>query len=153
LEWFIVAVVAWRLLAIVREESAQVYTQQIRELAYTGWRKHTQEVGARADSQLSNVQTVMRWFIAEGVKDELMVLTVSVLASRGLSQSQVARSIRGLVEYQDRPIPFLALPWQRRRIIRRNQDARRALLQEIIQVLELPQETLEEILTHEGAAI
>ena len=153
LEWLIVAVVAWRLLAVVREESAQVYTQQIRDLAYMGWRKHTQEVGARADSQLSDVQGVMRWFIAEGVKDELMVLTVSVLASRGLSQARVARLIRGLVEYQDRPIPFLALPWQRRRIVRRNQDARRALLQEIIQVLELPQETLEEILTHEGAAI
>ena len=151
LEWFIVAVVAWRLLTVVREESARVYTQQAQDMAYTEWKRHTQEIGAREDPQLSQAQAAMRWFIADGVKDELMVMAISVLTSRGLDRPQVARLTHTLMEYQDRPIPFLALPWEKRRIVQRNLNARRALLQEITQKLDLPQEALGDTLTREGA--
>jgi hypothetical protein len=151
LEWFIIAVVAWRLLTVVREESARVYTQQAQDMAYTEWKRHTQEIGTREDPQLSQAQQAMRWFITDGVKDELVVMAISVLTSRGLDRPQVARLTHDLVGYQDRPIPFLALPWEKRRIVQRNLDARRALLQQITHNLDLPQEDLEDTLAREGA--
>lgn|GEM_PF-3098214 len=151
LEWFIIAVVAWRLLVVVREESGRVYTWQVRELAYRRWRKHRQEIGAREDLELSSIQEVMRGFITEGIKGELVVLVVSALMARGIVRSSVADLAHRLVEYQDRPVPYLALPWQRRRTIQRNHEARRALLEETIRLLELPQDDLDEILTSQGA--
>ena len=151
LEWLIIVVVAWRLLVTVREASGQVYTERIRTLSYVQWRKHTQEVGAREDLQLSEVQGALRWFVEDGLKEDLLVLVVSALTAKGLSRHRVARLIQRLLQHQDRPIPFLTLPWERRRIIRRNQEARRALLEETVQLLGLSPQDIEQISAGEGA--
>lgn len=151
LEWFIIVVVAWRLLVTVREASGQVYTEQIRTLSYGQWRKHTQEVGAREDLQLSEVQGALRWFVEDGLKEDLLVLVVDALTAKGLARYRVARLIHRLLQYQDRPIPFLTLPWERRRIIRRNREARQALLEETVELLGLPSQAFEEISAGERA--
>lgn len=146
-EWFVIAAVAWRLMAIIREESGRVYTRQTWEMGYTSWRKHRQEVETRTDAQLSDIQRALQWFVEEGIKDEMVVLMVNSLSSKGLDRPSVARLIHGLMAYQERPVPFLAFPFQRRRAIKHNLEARYRLLKETVGALDLDEAALERLLT------
>jgi hypothetical protein len=134
-------------MAIIREESGRVYTKQTREMGYVSWRRHRQEVGTRPDAQLSEMQQALQWFVEDGIKDEMMVLLVSSLSSKGLGRPTVARLVHRLMAYQDRPVPFLALPFQRRRAIERNTESRQRLLRETVDALDLTEAALERLLT------
>jgi hypothetical protein len=128
LEWVLVLLIVFFWSRSIR------YPENLYE--FPEWKKHVQEVSKQADADYQDAVNIQKIFVNNGIKEPLIVYTTSILDRNGTPLSEVSQVLQPITSHRDKRIPYLALPWERRRISERNKRSREALLKDLMDYMD-----------------
>lgn len=96
------------------------------------WAKHLQVVRMKKDGELVDVSRLVRDFVESGSKGGILVHLVSAASGASTHRDRVLRAVEEFIDYEDTPMPAIALRWEVERLKEKNRAARRAVLERTI---------------------
>ena len=131
-EWGAVCLAAsvgfWLLRGAVKRSSKPV--------SYGALAKHLQVVKMREEAEVVGTAELVRDFVERGSKAGILVHVVSAASASGAPRERVTRAVEELADYEDAPLPSIALRWEVERLARANREARRRVLENTIREIE-----------------
>jgi hypothetical protein len=131
-EWgvvcFATSIGFWLLRGAVKRSSKPV--------SYGALAKHLQVVKMREEADVVGTAELVRDFVERGSKGGILVHVVSAASASGASRERVTRAVEELADYEDAPLPSIALRWEVERLTRANREARRKVLENTIKEIE-----------------
>ncbi len=85
----------------------------------------------RTDRVFSDLESAEKAFVEKGSKVQLLVTLIRYLSSAGVDSAELESLVTPLVDHQDERLPFLALPWERSMIERRNRMKRERIVENL----------------------
>ncbi len=128
LEWILVLLIIFFWSRSIR------YPEKLYE--FPEWKRHVQEVSKHADADYQDAINIQKLFLNNGIKEPLIVHAVSILDRNGTPLSEVSHILQPITTHHDKKIPFLSLPWERRRIVDGNKKSRGALLNDLMDYMD-----------------
>jgi hypothetical protein len=128
-EWALVCLVVWRIWSGVHYKLDHVYSAP---LQISPWRRHVQRVERKVDEEFLNLSVMQRQFVEDGVKGPLLVHLTLLLGQNGIPRSQICYRLGPLIDCEAEPVPWFAFGWEQQRVMRRNQEKRRRILNQIM---------------------
>jgi len=92
---------------------------------------HRPEDETWKDRIFSDIESAERSFVETGSKVQLLVALIGYLSSAGIARDEIESLVSPLVHHQDERLPFLALPWEKTMIERRNKLRRSKIIESI----------------------
>ncbi len=90
---------------------------------------HRPEDETRKDRIFSDIESAEKAFIETGSKTKLIVALIRYLSSAGIASDEIESLVSPLIQHQDERLPFLALPWEKSLIERRNRLRRSKIVE------------------------
>jgi hypothetical protein len=132
IEWLIFCVLSWRIFESIREGLEKRYVVSLKD---SGWQKHVQRVEDLIDENFNKLVILQEDFVAGGSRQEILNYIRQLLVQNGQSEEEVVRSLRPIIEHNDRKVPWYAFDFWQRRIIKLNRLNRRKSLDDTINKL------------------
>lgn len=129
IEWLFVCLIGWRLFSGIKNGIRSRYTLDIHE---TDWAKHVQLINNLHGAELPRLGAIQEIFTAEGERDTLVIYLTLLLHENRISAEETQRILHPLINYRDEKMPWFAFAWEQRRVRKRNEASRRAILEEIM---------------------
>jgi hypothetical protein len=123
-EWGAVFVIFF---AIYRDARSYVAKSLAQDLDLGKWTRLVQKIEQKK-GQVEEVSGIVRKFVEEGSKDEVLVFLVSTLLENQASASETLAAARGIIDYQDIPASRLALFSRLENCERENKARRKEVL-------------------------
>lgn len=99
------------------------------------WRKHVQKVKRETGRDFSELLHVQKLFVNENIKEPLLVYMTFYLHYLEQPDS-ILTALTSLVNYREVESPLAFLPWVKKRVERKNREARTNILEKILEGLE-----------------
>ncbi len=88
------------------------------------------------DTFASELDEAVKLFVENGRRTPLIVVLVRILSMSGLESGKIAELIAPLVAHQDKAVPRLSLPWERKFVESANRRKRAEIVEEIKKEIE-----------------
>lgn len=149
IEWLIILGIGARVARGVQHRIDKEYAGEDTKLRdLLSWeRRHHQQIEEKNYRQLDNVAFMQELFVEKGKRGPLMVYLMSLLRENDVAERNIARLLDPLIAYRDEDVPLFAFGWEKKRVMDRNKQARREILDDIMLALdEFFEKTPEEII-------
>lgn len=109
-------------------------------LGSSSWKRQIQDVRRETGRDLMRVTSAMEQFVNDGVKEPLLVYLTMHLQRLGETAEDILKVLSPLIIYERdtrrRELYFLLFPWTKRKIARRNKEARGVLLNLLLEQID-----------------
>lgn len=128
-EWFTIAIV----MAVMLNASKGSLKPSHTDPKPPDWRKHIRETQRQTGHDFDHLVSAQEKFVNHGAKEPLLVYLALTLRDLGETEERILTILSPLMYYHDwRPL-FGNLPWTRKKLAKENKEARRKLLENLIQ--------------------
>ncbi len=131
-EWITIAVVMAVILNATKESPKALPTDS----KFTDWKRHTREAQRQTGRAFEKLVAAQEKFLIHGIKEPLLVYLTLTLHDLGETEERIPITLAPLMTYHARKPPFWNLPWTKRKVAEQNKEARRKLLESLVQKLE-----------------
>ncbi|MFB0522736.1 MAG: hypothetical protein ACETV1_03125 [Candidatus Bathyarchaeia archaeon] len=131
-EWFAIAV----LMAVMLNASKGSSKPSRTDPELPDWRKHIRETQRQTGHDFEHLVSAQEKFVNQGAKEPLLVYLALTLHDLGKTEERILTILSPLMHYHDWKPLFRNLPWTRKKLAKENQEARRKLLEKLIQRIE-----------------
>ncbi len=121
IEWLTIAII---FLKLSRDLKRKVEVETAEHIM-----AHKPEDETWKDRIFSDIESAEKAFIETGSKVQLLVALIRYLSSSGIANDEIESLVTPLVHHQDERLPFLALPWEKSMIERRNRSRRSKIVE------------------------
>ena len=127
MEWVSIVLTVYVMFSMTKFSSKEYYVTS----ENLGWKKHIQEIRRETGCELPRATSIMEQFIAQGVKEPLLVYLTFYLQRLGKTEEETLQTLSPLMHYQDTArmskLPIV-LPWTRKKLAAENSKTREDLL-------------------------
>ena len=131
-EW----VAATLAVAVIYINVKMVFEELYLDLENTEWMKHIQEVERETGADFKHLTLVQEQFVNQGIKEPLLVYLTLHLRDLGETEQQIIRTAAPLLWYRDKKPSIFALPSVKESFKRKNKEARKKILEDLIAEIE-----------------
>ena len=131
LEWMAVSLVVAVMYASVKSLSKQLYV----DLEFADWEKHIQKEERQEGEMFRKELYLQELFVDRGTKTPLLVHYMLSLRDLGSSEEKIIEAVRQLVAYRNIKPFWWALPWVKKKIEKRNRNARKQLVENLTETI------------------
>lgn len=128
-EFGIVCLLGWRLFSGIKNG---IRTRCAVDVFETDWRKHIQIIENLQGADFPRLGEIQETFIEDGSRDALLIYLTLLLYKNRVSLEEIFRILHPMINHQDARMPWFSFKWEQRRVLKKNENIRRALLDEII---------------------
>lgn len=122
IEWLIVCIAAGGIFEMVR---GRLKINQTGPLLESDWYRHVQQVHEIDDEDFDKIVIYQADFVANGARRDFLLFAHQLLLRNGMTENEVVRILRRVIEYKDAKIPWYYFGLWRRRALVQNLDNRR----------------------------
>lgn len=131
IEWGVVCFIVWMMYSGVKFRIKHFSG----EFQVSPWIKHVQKVERKTGEDFVQLNIIQKDFLEHGYKSELLVYATKILHDNNVDFYKICQILGPLINYQDIKIPWFAFGWEKQRVIRRNKENRKRVLDNLIQFL------------------
>lgn len=128
-EWFTIAIV----MAVMLNASRGSSKPPRIDPKVPDWRKHIRETQRQTGRDFEHLVSAQEKFVNQGAKEPLLVYLALNLRDLGETEERILTILSPLMHYLDRKPLFGNLPWTRKKLAKENKEARRKLLEKLVQ--------------------
>lgn len=136
-DWGLVAFFVWIIFLNAREKIERNLSTSTESYS---WEVDVSSPEKRLNEDLVDLERAQEKFVEEGIKEDLIVNLVWKIQKSCISEEEIPNLLRGLVNYQDKPISFLTWGWMKNRIEKNNREARERMLRETMDAIKKSRE-------------
>ncbi len=129
IEWLIVCFLGWRLFSGIKNG---IRTRCAVNVYETDWQKHVQLISNLQGTDFPRLREIQESFAEDGSRDTLLIYLTLTLHNNKIPAEEITRILHPLINHRDEKMPWFAFGWEQRRVLKRNENRRRAVLGEIM---------------------
>jgi len=104
------------------------------------WERHVQKIRRETGPDLMRTTSVMEQFVANGVKEPLLVYLTLHLQRLGETEEAILKTLNPLIDYRNNAqrhrLYYLAFPWTKEKLATKNKKARENLLNALLESID-----------------
>lgn len=131
LEWVTVSLAVAVMYASAKSLSKQFYV----DLKFADWKKHIQKVKRQEGDTFRKELSLQKLFVDQGIKTPLLVHYILSLTDLESSEEKIVEAVRQLVAYRDATPVWMALPWVKKKMQKKNSNARKQIVENLTETI------------------